>query len=53
MAREGVARVLSEKVETGYLSEEEAMQIAQLILHDNAARLFGMLKEEKQLISRG
>jgi hypothetical protein len=53
MAREGVARVLSEKVETGYLSEEEAMQIAQLILHDNAARLFGLLKEEKQLISRG
>lgn len=49
MARESVARVLSEKVKTGCMSEEEAVQIAQLILHDNAARLCGMLVDNKKL----
>jgi hypothetical protein len=29
------------------MSEEEAAHVAQLILHDNAARLFGMFEEEK------
>lgn len=40
MARQNVARVLAEKVETGYLSEDEAMTLAHQILHDNAAQFF-------------
>ncbi len=40
MARENVTRVLVEKVESGYLSEEEALVLAHKLLHDNAAAFF-------------
>ncbi len=40
MARAGVAQVLAEKVSAGFCSETEAIDLARLILHDNAARLF-------------
>ncbi len=40
MARAGITRVLSEKVQEGFCSETEALSLARLILHDNAARLF-------------
>ena len=40
MAREGVARVLSEKVEEGYFTETEAIRVARQILHDNPTELF-------------
>ncbi len=40
MARQVVARVLSEKVEESYLTEAEAIRLAQRILRDNPAALF-------------
>jgi predicted TIM-barrel fold metal-dependent hydrolase len=40
MARESVARVLTEKVEDRYLSEDEAMVIAHRLLRDNAIQFF-------------
>ena len=42
MARQQVARVFSEKVEEGYMGEEEAVLLAQKILRDNPARLFNL-----------
>ncbi len=40
MARQVVTRVLSEKVEEGYFSEEEAIPFARRILRENPAALF-------------
>jgi len=40
MARQVVARVLSEKVSEGYLKEDEAIVLARRILSDNPAALF-------------
>ncbi len=40
MARDNVAAVLTEKVETGYLREAEAMELAHKLLRDNALQLF-------------
>jgi len=40
MARSNIAQVLAEKTETGFCSEEEALQIGRMLLHDNPARLF-------------
>lgn len=40
MARAVVAKVLVEKVRTGYLTESEAINIARMILRDNAIELF-------------
>lgn len=40
MARQVVSRVLTEKVEKGYLSEEEALHLARLILRENPASLY-------------
>jgi len=40
MARNDVAQVLTEKVEAGYLTEDEAVSLAHKLLHDNAARFF-------------
>ena len=42
MARETLTRVLTAKVATGYFSEEEALKIAGMLLHDNAVRVFGL-----------
>ena len=39
-AREIIGNVLTEKVHDGYFSEEEAMKIATMMLHDNAVNLF-------------
>lgn len=44
MARETVANVLIDKVKTGYFSEDEAIRIARMLLHDNAVRIFGLKK---------
>ncbi len=44
MARQGIARVLAEKIEEGYLEEEEALPLAKKLLHDNAAKLFKLEK---------
>lgn len=40
MARQVVARVLSEKVDEGYLSEDEAAVLARRMLRDNPASLY-------------
>ena len=40
MAKAGIAQVLSEKVESGWCTESEAVELARMLLHDNAARLF-------------
>ena len=46
-ARQIVSNVLIAKVRDGYFTEDEALKIAQLILHDNAIQL---LKLDKQLL---
>jgi hypothetical protein len=40
MTRQVVARVLSEKVDEGYLSEDEAVVLARRMLRDNPASLY-------------
>ncbi len=40
LARRVVSRVLTEKVEEGYLAEDEAVRLARRILQENAAALF-------------
>ena len=42
MARENVARVLTEKVETGYLTEDEAVTLAHQLLRNNAVQFFNL-----------
>ncbi|MFO7616901.1 MAG: amidohydrolase family protein [Bacteroidales bacterium] len=42
LARQVIAKVLSDKVRSGYFSEEEAIHVANLILHDNAVRILGL-----------
>jgi predicted TIM-barrel fold metal-dependent hydrolase len=39
--RQAAAGVLSERVEAGWCTEDEALRIAKALLHDNAARFFG------------
>jgi hypothetical protein len=46
MARQAITRVLTEKIEDGYLSEDEAVRLAGRILRDGPAEFFG-LKLEK------
>ena len=47
-ARQIVSNVLITKVRDGYFTEDEALKIAQMILHDNAIQL---LKLDKQLLN--
>jgi predicted TIM-barrel fold metal-dependent hydrolase len=46
MARRAVSRVLTEKVEDGYLTEDEAAVLAQRILRDNPAELYRLRLDE-------
>lgn len=41
-AKEVVGNVLTEKVRNRYFSEDEALKIARMILHDNAVNLFNL-----------
>ncbi len=41
LARRSIRHVLADKVEHGYMEEEEAVDVAALIMHDNAAELYG------------
>lgn len=45
MARENIARVLSEKVEEGLYSVEQARIVGARLLHDNANEFFGLGQE--------
>ncbi|MBW7997375.1 MAG: hypothetical protein FVQ81_12545 [Candidatus Glassbacteria bacterium] len=42
MARRVVAETLTEKVMQGYMTEAEALEVASLILRQNAVELFGL-----------
>jgi predicted TIM-barrel fold metal-dependent hydrolase len=42
IARENIARVLIEKVEEGYLNEQEALKIANRLLRENPKELFNL-----------
>jgi hypothetical protein len=42
MGKQVVSNVLVSKVKDGYFSEEEAIKIAQMILHDNAVRILNL-----------
>ena len=41
MARRNISQVLTEKVEEGFCSETEALQLARMLLHDNPDHMFG------------
>ena len=41
-AKKIISDVLCNKVREGYISESEAKMIAKMILHDNAAKLYGL-----------
>jgi predicted TIM-barrel fold metal-dependent hydrolase len=43
--RRVLAEVLADKIESGYLSEEVALQAARRVLHDNAAALYGLKRD--------
>jgi predicted TIM-barrel fold metal-dependent hydrolase len=47
MARAGIAQVLAERVAEGFCSETRALDLARLLLHDNAARLFPNAKQPR------
>jgi hypothetical protein len=42
LAKQVIAKVLSAKVADGYLTEDEALKIARMILRDNALRVFNL-----------
>jgi len=48
MARQAVSRVLTDKVEDGYLAEEEAVALARQILRENPATLYRLSLQEKR-----
>jgi predicted TIM-barrel fold metal-dependent hydrolase len=45
IARQGVAQALSELVDEGWMSEDEALDAARMVLHDNAQALFPRLQQ--------
>jgi len=49
-ARENIAQVLSEKVEQGWFSEDEALRVGRALLRDNAMEFFRI--EEKRAAAR-
>jgi predicted TIM-barrel fold metal-dependent hydrolase len=42
LAKKIIVNVLSDKISEGYFSEAEARNVARMILHDNAARLYNL-----------
>lgn len=42
LAKQIVSNVLIDKVRDGYFSEDEAIKVAQMLLHDNAIRILGL-----------
>ena len=49
VARRGIALALSELVEEGWLGVEDAMEAADLIMHENARRIFNLDRKTKVL----
>lgn len=41
IARRAIRHVLADRIERGDMTEEEALDVARLIMHDNAAELYG------------
>ncbi len=52
MARAVIAKVLTEKVEGGYISEHEAIDMANRLLRDNALEIFKLKGRSHDLISK-
>ncbi len=48
LARRNVARVLAEKVEDGFCSEDERLELATMLLRDNPHALFGKRREHPE-----
>jgi hypothetical protein len=53
MARREIARVLAEKVEEGRFSENYALQVGRMLLHDNAMANFGLAERRRRFANRG
>ena len=51
MARRGVARALSQLVEEGWLSRNDAMDLVETLLRGNAARIFNLREKIRTLQS--
>ena len=49
IARRGIAAVLTELVEEGYYSLDEALETSDAIMHGNARRIFNLAEKEKAL----
>ena len=49
IARNGIALALSELVEEGWLSLNNALELVDLIMHGNARRIFNLAEKEKML----
>lgn len=48
-AKRIISEVLTEKVRKGYITECEALNIAKMILHDNAVRFYNLSKGQEEL----
>ncbi len=51
IARQGIALALSELVEEGWLSLDDALELVDPIMHGNARRIFALAKKTKALES--
>ena len=49
MARQGITQALSELVEEGWLSVDDAMELIEPLMHGNARQLFSLKEKEKAL----
>ncbi|MDI9431629.1 MAG: amidohydrolase family protein [Planctomycetota bacterium] len=49
IARQGIALALTELVEEGWVSVHDALALADLIMHNNARRIFGLTEKTKAL----
>ena len=49
VARRGIALALSELVEEGWLSLDRADELADMIMHDNARKIFNLPEKTKKL----
>ena len=51
IARQGIALALTELVEEGWVSVADALELADLIMHQNARRIFRLPEKTKALQS--
>jgi hypothetical protein len=51
VARRGIALALSELVEEGWLSLDRAVELTDMIMHENARKIFNLTEKTKKLKS--